>query len=88
MLVLFADSSYRFEQQTSKSARLFIPCSISSSCSTIYSVDFGKYIVMFSSFIHAFYIKVYNRDLKSTIQKNFDKAYPFTLFSGNYAYDL
>lgn len=77
---MFVGVTNSFEQQTCKSARISIPCSFSSACTIIFSVDFGEYFAMFSSFIHAFYFKVHNRNLKPAVQKDFDETYPFLLF--------
>lgn len=71
-----------FEQQTSKSARISISCCFSPTRAIISPSDFWKYFVMLSSFIHAFYFKVHNGNLKSAVQKDSDETYPFLLFWG------
>lgn len=43
---------------------------------------------MFPSVDFAFYIEVRNGDLKFAVQKNIDKAYTCTIFSGTYGYQL
>lgn len=85
-LILLAGVANCFEQQASKSSRIFIPCSFPSTRAIISSTDLWKYFIMFSCINHAFYFKVYHRDLKSAVQKNIDKTYSFPLFWGSYFY--
>lgn len=85
-LPLFPGVANCFRQQASESARISIPCCFSSTCTIIFSVDFGKYFIMFPCFSHAFNFKVHYRDLKSALQKNIDRTYPYSLFWGTYVY--